>query len=282
MEIRIGGVPEYFNLPVRLAVEKGGFERAGLQVEWVDYLQGTGRMASDLANGSLDLAVLLTEGAIKAIYEGNPSRIIKTHVNSPLIWGIHIPARAKQQTVHEVLQKRIAISRYGSGSHLMAVHLAQQLNISSDTLKFVVVNDLEGARDAFNSGEAEVFFWEKYTTKPLVDIREFKCIGEHPSPWPAFVIVASDHMISFYQREIQTFLTVINQFVNETRDLPNLETLIAERYTLKYDDVKLLLADLKWNDSLDFPTAFEEEILNTFETAKILGEEKRSELFFSC
>lgn len=280
MRLRIGGVPEYFNLPIRRAIESGGFANVGLDVEWIDYTQGTGRMAADLADGVLDLAVLLTEGAIKAIYEGNPSKIIKTHVDSSLVWGIHTPATAERIPLERLLLKNIAISRFGSGSHLMAIHLALQLNIPTDQLKFLIVDDMEGARGAFRRAEADVFFWEKYTTKPLVDAGEFQRQGEHPTPWPAFVIAASDRMTADFDVEVQAFRHVINEYVRETRQLKDLVGVIAKRYALDATDVNLLLADLKWNDGVDFPAAFEEEILSTFETANILGAEKTSELYF--
>lgn len=280
MKIKVGGVPEYFNLPFRLAIENGDFEKVGLDVEWTDYLQGTGKLAADLASGSLDLAVLLTEGAIKAIYEGNPSKIIKTHVNSPLIWGIFVPAGSAAGSIAKALHGVIAISRYGSGSHLMAIHLALQMSIPVDSLNFLVVDDLNGAREAFKNGKADVFFWEKYTTKPFVDSSEFDCIGEHPTPWPAFVIVASDRMITQHNDQVQDFLRVVNQSVKDTRRQANLPAMISRRYGLKNDDLPALLTDLKWSTESDLPDAFEEEILMTFQTANILGEEKRAELFF--
>lgn len=280
MNIKIGGVPEYFNLPIRLAIEDGGFEREGLNIEWIDYTQGTGKMAVDLADGTLDLAVLLTEGAIKAIYEGNPSKIIKTHVNSPLIWGIHTRPELSHLTVKELLQKTIAISRYGSGSHLMAIHLALELGLPAEELNFTVVDNMDGAQIAFRRKEADVFFWEKYTTKPLVDAGEFSRVGEHPTPWPAFVIAASDHMTTHHQRDVQVFRDVVNQYIEKTLAIDDLPGLIAERYGLKQGDVAMLLAEVKWNQSTDYPAAFEEEILNTFETASILGAEKSSELYF--
>lgn len=42
--IRVGGVPEHFNLPWHLAMERGIFEKHGVQVEWVEQKEGTGQM----------------------------------------------------------------------------------------------------------------------------------------------------------------------------------------------------------------------------------------------
>ena len=42
--LRVGGVPEHFNLPWRLAVESGEFEALGIRVEWTDVDRGTGAL----------------------------------------------------------------------------------------------------------------------------------------------------------------------------------------------------------------------------------------------
>src|SRR3712207_2896588 len=94
MEIKIGGVPEHFNLPWHLAIEKKSFEKEGISLSWKDYPGGTGMMCSDLRSGNLDMAVVLTEGIVADIIKGNPSLIIQWYVTSPLIWGIHMPGNS--------------------------------------------------------------------------------------------------------------------------------------------------------------------------------------------
>lgn len=104
--LKIGGVPEHFNLPWHQAISQGDFEKQGIRVEWKEYPGGTGEMTRDLRNGSLDLAVLLTEGIVADIVKGNPSKIISLYVESPLIWGIHVPARSDLQHIDESGQYR--------------------------------------------------------------------------------------------------------------------------------------------------------------------------------
>jgi hypothetical protein len=41
------------------------------------------------------------------------------------------------------------------------------------------------------AGEADLFLWEVFTTKPWFDSGELKYIGEISTPWPAFSIVSS-------------------------------------------------------------------------------------------
>lgn len=52
--IRIGGVPEHFNLPWHLALEEGLFLKAGVSVEWIDFPEGTGAMNKALRAKEID------------------------------------------------------------------------------------------------------------------------------------------------------------------------------------------------------------------------------------
>ena len=78
-------------------------------------------MCKALRSGDVDIAIVLTEGIIKDIINGNPSKITQVFVKSPLIWGIHVGAKSKFKTINDLEHATVAISRFGSGSHLMAI-----------------------------------------------------------------------------------------------------------------------------------------------------------------
>ena len=69
--VKIIGVPEHFNLPWHLAIEEGAFEERGINLEWTEVPEGTGRMCQLLDSKETDLAIILTEGIIKSITQGN-------------------------------------------------------------------------------------------------------------------------------------------------------------------------------------------------------------------
>ncbi|NNK75246.1 MAG: ABC transporter substrate-binding protein, partial [Maribacter sp.] len=79
-EVRIIGVPEHFNLPWHLAIEEGAFEDRGIELQWTDIPEGTGKMCQMLQNGETDLAIILTEGLVKSISEGNPAKIVQEYI----------------------------------------------------------------------------------------------------------------------------------------------------------------------------------------------------------
>jgi ABC-type nitrate/sulfonate/bicarbonate transport system substrate-binding protein len=134
--IKIAGVPEHFNLPWHLAIENGDFEKAGIDLQWIDVPEGTGKMCQMLREGETDIAVILTEGIIKDIVAGNPSKIVQMYVESPLIWGIHVASNSNYKSLADVQNTKVAISRYGSGSQLMAYVNAQNQGWKTTDLQY--------------------------------------------------------------------------------------------------------------------------------------------------
>jgi acetyltransferase-like isoleucine patch superfamily enzyme len=127
MILRIAGVPEPYNLPWHLAMEQGAFTEAGMDLHWHTVHEGTGRMCQMLKDDELDLAVLVTEGAVRDILNGGPHRIVGTFVDSALPWGVHVPAASNLHAPGELKGLPYAISRLGSGSHIMAMIHAERL-----------------------------------------------------------------------------------------------------------------------------------------------------------
>ncbi|MDQ3394537.1 MAG: substrate-binding domain-containing protein [Bacteroidota bacterium] len=246
VQFNIGGVPEHFNLPWHIAMEQELFAKNGISLNWTDYPGGTGAMTKDLREKNLDIAVLLTEGIINDISKGNPCQIISQYVSTPLIWGIHVPASAAYNHIEDIIGKKYAISRLGSGSHIMAYVDATQRGwkISDDQL--VVVGDIDGARKAFKNNEAQIFLWEKFMTKPLVDAGECKRIGECPTPWPCFVIAAREEVIKKFPEALKKLVEVIN--ISSTQFMKNEQAadLVSLKYSLKPEDAAEWISKTRW------------------------------------
>ncbi|TYB76335.1 substrate-binding domain-containing protein [Bizionia myxarmorum] len=248
--VKIGGVPEHFNLAWYLTLKNGDYKNENINLRWYDFPDGTGAMSKALRDGDIDMAVILTEGIIKDIIEGNPSKIVQTFVKTPLIWGIHVGANSKYKTLNDLKGTKAAISRYGSGSHLMAYINAQNndWDLNKD-LKFEVVNNLDGAKDALTDGSADYFMWEKFMTKPLVDKGIFRRLEDCPTPWPCFVIAASDDFIANRSDELKSILDIINKSTEGFKSIPNIDAVIAKRYDQKLEDVQQWISLTEWSQS---------------------------------
>ena len=244
--IRLGGVPEHFNLPIHLAIENAAFETRGLTIEWTTFTGGTGQMTKALRDGSIDACVLLTEGVIKDIIKGNPSKIISKYVTTPLTWGVHTAADNPLNRYDNIFDKKYAISRFGSGSHLMAIVDANSKGQSIENDQFKVINNLNGALDALAKQEVDVFYWEKYTTKPYVDSGQLKRIGEFNTPWPCFVIAATDDILERESVAIIRMLRTIHDTCDQFMQDENTIDLVSKRYNQRPKDTARWYHSTAW------------------------------------
>lgn len=245
--IKIAGVPEHFNLPWHLCIENGEFEDAGIDLEWTDVPEGTGKLCQMLRDGETDIAVILTEGIIKDIAAGNPSKIVQVYVQSPLIWGIHVAAGSPYKTMADIKDGKVAISRYGSGSHLMAFVNAKKEGWDTSNLQFETVNTLDGAVEALAGGTADYFMWERFMTKPIVDKGIFRRIGDCPTPWPCFVIAVRNETLEDSADVIGTVLDIINQTTEEFKEIPSIDRTLSERFGQKMEDISEWLKLTRWS-----------------------------------
>lgn len=246
-QVKIVGVPEHFNLPWHLCLENGEFEKENIDLQWTDVPEGTGKMCQMLRDGSTDIAVILTEGIIKDIVGGNPSKIVQIYVESPLIWGIHVGAQSNHQSLTDLEKTKAAISRLGSGSQLMAYVNAKNQGWNTNELQFEIVNTIDGAVTALTNGTADYFMWEHFMTKPLVDKGVFRRLGDCPTPWPCFVIAVREEVLAKQPEIITKLLEIINTKTRIFKAIPNIDKQLAKTYNQKIEDIKEWLRLTQWS-----------------------------------
>ncbi|KAF6803466.1 ABC-type nitrate sulfonate bicarbonate transport systems periplasmic components-like protein [Colletotrichum sojae] len=195
--LRIGFVPEHFSTPLHFAKD-----HFGLDATLVPFPSGTGHMITALRAGEIDVGIGLTEGWIAGLgKEDAPGdggyRLVGTYVDTPLCWAISTGAKRPEITSVDSLKGgKIGVSRIGSGSQIMGFVLADQRGwlapgappAFSDT---VILNTFANLRDAVNSGAADYFMWEHFTSKRYYDSGEIRRVGEIYTPWSSWKIVAS-------------------------------------------------------------------------------------------
>jgi ABC-type nitrate/sulfonate/bicarbonate transport system substrate-binding protein len=245
--IKIAGVPEHFNLPWHLCIENGEFEAVGIDLQWTDVPEGTGKMCQMLRDAETDIAVILSEGIVKDINAGNPSKIVQVYVESPLIWGIHVAAKSNFKTLSDLENKKVAISRLGSGSQLMAYVNANNQGWKTENLQFEIVNTIDGAVESLTKGESDYFMWERFMTKPLVDKGIFRRIDDCPTPWPCFVIAVREEILKKHPNAIAQILEIINITTQEFKEIPSIDRTLATKYHQKIEDIQEWLRLTEWS-----------------------------------
>lgn len=245
---RIGGVPEHFNLPWYLTLRDKAYTQEDINLRWIDYHGGTGQMCRALRAKEIDMAVILTEGIVRDIVNGNDCSIVQVFVNSPLIWGIHVAANSEYTKIEQLRGTKAAISRYGSGSHLMAYVNAENNGWNTETdLNFTVIKNLDGALENLPKGNGAYFMWEKFMTKPFVDNNTFRLIGECPTPWPCFVIAVRNEVLKEDVKSIKKIIAIVNKTTKDFKKIPSIDIMISNRYGIKLHDVQQWLSLTTWS-----------------------------------
>ena len=249
--MKIGGVPEPFNAAFVLKTSDDASDdakklKASEDFEFVAYPGGTGAMCEALAEGACDVAMLLTEGAVFRAAVSKDVKILAEVVSSPLHWGIF--SNAKSPATLESLKNRkslkFAISRYGSGSHLMASVLALQNGVHVDALEFVVVGNISGAVEALPEDDDLLFLWERKMTYPYVEQGIFKMLGVLPTPWPSFVAAVPSQATA---GDVAAARALVSSYLTRSADIKNAASSYVEAVNKEYgmakDDVVPFFAE---------------------------------------
>lgn len=245
--LRIAGVPEPFNLPWQLALERRAFVRAKIELKWRTVPEGTGRMCELLRKGETDLAVLVTEGAVKDILSGNPSRIVSPFVDTPLTWGVHVGAHTTIRKPEDLKGVPFAISRLNSGSHLMSLAYAKAYGWEPTEKDFIVVNDLAGAVKRLQEPEPAAFLWEKFMTASHIHAGTLRRVDEYRPDWPCFVVVARNEVLEAHGHAIQRLMKVVRDQARGLMEKKNAPEMIAQRYGMTAADSKEWFNSVRWN-----------------------------------
>ncbi len=240
--LRLGGVPEHFNLPFHLLQAEG----AAVPFAWQDYPGGTGAMFQALDADSIDAALVLTEGAAAYLAKGGQAIVPGFWVETPLIWGIHTGASSPYHKLADLRGKPFAISRKGSGSQLMTYLLARREGWPAESVSFVEVGNLAGAVQALTHVEAAGFLWERYTTHPLVANGTFRHLGDLPAPWPAFALAVRPDIWAARADQIRTLMAQALQRAHQLAQDPTAPQQIATHYGLDEAQAQAWLSQTRW------------------------------------
>ncbi|KAK3360449.1 hypothetical protein B0T25DRAFT_535674 [Lasiosphaeria hispida] len=234
--LRVGFVPEHFSTPIHFA-----HAHFGLDATLIPFPSGTGHMITALRASEIDVGIGLTEGWVAGLGKGEVTpefgdggyRLVGTYVETPLCWAISTGAgRDEITSVDSLKGGKIGISRIGSGSYVMGYVLADEQSWLAPTAgvgtekesaspysDFVVLNTFENLRNAVNSGKADFFMWEHFTSKKYYDSGEIRRVGEIYTPWSSWKIVAATGLVE--DPRVEDLLAKLDQgiaYFNENQE----------------------------------------------------------------
>ncbi|KAH9817094.1 hypothetical protein DFH28DRAFT_963035 [Melampsora americana] len=274
-KLRIGYVPEHFSSPLLQLIESD--HEFAASVELIPNPSGTGEMIKSFKDGKIDVAIALTESLIAGIILGKGDyKLIGTYVTSPLNWAVITGAKSEHKSIEDLRGQKLGISRLGSGSQVMASVMALQHGWLADGAKpieFVVNDTFKNLRDSVNDGSTAAFMWEWFTTKPFQDSGEVKFIGNVPTPWESWVIVASPQERNpevLAPARLKEFLDKLDRFTHRfgiekgVREAEHVD-FVKNRFHQKEEDVK------EWMKGVSYPEKCSQVSLTTVkETIKTL------------
>ena len=241
--LKIGGVPEHFNMPWIQAFQKQKFQSIGIETNWIFFPGGTGAMTHALQSGDLDVAILLTEGYLAAFQKGLKAKIIQCYIETPLQWGIY--SNKKNELTFDTTTK-VAVSRKGSGSHLMPLIHSEMLGNTLRDDQFKVIHHLEDGIASLDE-DCDYFYWEKWMTLPFVERGQCKKIGEFNAPWSSFLVVASDRCIQKHSAQLLLMLEAIAVQVRSFLHDPNTPVEISKQFQLSPENAQKWLSEQEWH-----------------------------------
>lgn len=270
--LRVGGVPEHFSTPWHVAVDENAFADCPVNVEFITYPTGTGAMCADLSAGKIDMAMTLTEGAVRHQYRHDDVLIVAPYVETPLTWGVYVAKETTIKTLADCKDKRFAISRHGSGSHLMACVMSDAVSQAIiPEENFIEVGGIENLCHAIEQVEADCFMWEVFTTAPWLEKKEIQLLDTFPTPWPCFCMTVNS---AYWQRHSDVIKQIIRVVHDISDSFNNNKCYAIEKiqkyYPMQEDSLNDWLAKTTWSTSMNITQCQVESILKSLARLKML------------
>ena len=219
--LNVACVPEHFSQPLfELESNLTKFSDEGIELKVKSSPGGTGQMIELLSTNACDIAVALTEGVVlRAVNDvvncvPDPIQILGSYVNSSLRWSVAIAPNSNFHSVTQLKNARIGISRFGSGSHIMAYVMGLQNGWTQEEINginLIELMDINGLVNGIKNNAIDCFLWEVVTTKPYYDAGLAKMLDIVVAPWPAFCLATRK---SLSNDTATKFNTVVNSAIH--------------------------------------------------------------------
>jgi len=145
---------------------------------------------------------------------------------------------------------------------------------TASNLEFEVVKDLNGAVESLSNKKTDYFMWEKFTTKPLVDQKIFRRLGDCPTPWPCFVIAVNKKIAKENPELIKNICETVQLKASALKQHTDTSTIISWRYNLSVSQVSMWLADTEWSTDGQIKPSDFELVVHYLSQMKLISKEE--------
>jgi hypothetical protein len=153
----------------------------------------------------------------------------------------------------------------------MGIAHARSLGWPVDSPQWVTVGTMSGAVEAFAEDRADVFFWERVMTQPLVDAGRFRRVGIFAAPWPAFVLCINHSVAAADRARIeQVFDQVLEAAAKFKADLAGSSARIEQAFDIARDDAALWLTRTQWANEIRMDKSMLREVAEVLIEAGVI------------
>jgi ABC-type nitrate/sulfonate/bicarbonate transport system substrate-binding protein len=151
--LKLAGGAQGFNwLPVFVAIERGLFDRAGIEVELIK-LGGVDKATQAVIDGEADLAITPPEGAISNYLAGGDLRVVASNANR---LPMSLVARPEIQSIADLRGKKIGTSSLTEGTAIYTqIMLAEHGLAYPGDYEFAIAGIHTARWDAMQKGEID-------------------------------------------------------------------------------------------------------------------------------
>lgn len=170
---------QFYGAPYTIALEKGWFKEAGLNVSGIISSKGGSTSVRNLMSAETLFGEVALPAALSAIKEGLPLRIVSTGTDGDTGVMCTRPG-VKIETADDLRGKRLGFTRPQSVTESMMLKLLTALGLTRDDVKMVATGDVAGSAVALESNQIDVASIDEpiYSNKTVREKKTFQRL-----PW---------------------------------------------------------------------------------------------------
>jgi len=240
-KVKIGYLPITLTLPFFVAMEKGYFTEAGLQVEAIKYTTAD-QLTNALLAGNIDITANTSMSTFMTTFEESPdfAKIYMVSIHDPenYLDALLVRKGSGIKRIEDLKDKKIGIFPGSTNIIYLSIALSNYLNPESDVEMIQLPPQTH--IEALASGQVDAL----YTLEPLVTVATLKEIGEiliqgsnstyivNPFPGGTYIVSAE-----FYRKHNSTARKMINAIYRAV-DFIRTHEIEARKYYEKYTPIK--------------------------------------------